>query len=126
MTTPLNNNDQGNNIYSPWNPFAPTKRDIERTEKLAGKSPVIAGVLAFFFPIAAMIYLNRGINNLKILGYLFVISFSLSMITAVVVKEASDEQIAPLSTALSVGGTIALTAEQIRAVTLARKRLLSN
>lgn len=125
MTTPINNNDQGNNTYSPWNPFAPTKRDIERTEDLAGKNPVIAGVLTIVFSIAAMIYLNRGINNLKILGYLFAISFGIGMIGGVVVSKENEKQLEPISTALSVGGSIALVTENIRAVTLARKRLLS-
>jgi len=123
MTNSTNNNDQSNNTYSPWNPFAPTKRDIERTEKLAEKSPVVTGVLGSIFPVIAMIYLNRGRNSLKILGYLFVISFSIGVVATV--SKVSQKQLAPITHALSLGGTVALTLENIRAVTLARKRLPS-
>jgi len=123
MTNSTNNNDQGNHTYSPWNPFAPTKRDIERTEKLAEKSPVVTGVLGILFPVVAMIYLNRGRNSLKILGYLFVISFSIGVVAAV--SKVSQKQLAPITHALSLGGSIVLTTENIRAVTLARKRLPS-
>ena len=47
------------------------------------------------------------------------------MIGGVVVSKENEKQLEPISTALSVGGSIALVTENIRAVTLARKRLLS-
>jgi len=45
-----------------WNPFVPTKRDVERTEELASKNAALTGVLTWFFPPLGLIYLNRGMN----------------------------------------------------------------
>ena len=42
------NSNQEQNNSSVWNPFEPTKRDIHRTEELAGKNPALAGFLTFF------------------------------------------------------------------------------
>ncbi|MEM9508226.1 MAG: hypothetical protein AAGA16_11175 [Cyanobacteria bacterium P01_E01_bin.35] len=56
-------------ISNPWNPFLPTPRDIQRTEELSQKSLLISGILSFLFLPAAMIYLGRAVNLVKILGY---------------------------------------------------------
>ena len=42
-----------------WNPFIPTKRDIQRTDELAAKNVAVAGILTFLFAPAGLIYLNR-------------------------------------------------------------------
>ncbi|MEA5598490.1 hypothetical protein [Rivularia sp. UHCC 0363] len=100
-----------------WNPFQPTKRDIDRTEQLAKKNPVIAGLLTFFFLPAAMLYLNRGVNNLKILGYVFVLAFAIAIVSEVS-ENKSDKQ----PQIIGLLGNIAIIAENIRTITLARKR----
>lgn len=105
---------------SPWNPFIPTKRDITRTEELAQKNPVVAGVLTFFLAPVAMIYLNRGVNNLKIFGYVFVICFMLGLS---LYKEDDTEELEAVANVVGFGGQIALISENVKAVTLARKRL---
>ncbi|AFY52656.1 hypothetical protein Riv7116_0041 [Rivularia sp. PCC 7116] len=110
------NQDQENN--SPWNPFVPTARDIERTDELAGKNPAIAGVLSFFLLPAAMIYLNRGINNLKILGYVFVAGVMIGMVTS----NRNSRDTNPAANLIGVLGNIAVIAENTRTITLARKR----
>jgi len=68
-----------NNVLQNWNPFIPTKRDLERTDELAKKDPIITGVLSYLFLPAGLIYLNRAINPLKIFGYtifLFILDIS--------------------------------------------------
>ena len=65
---------------NPWNPFEPTRRDIRRTKELSQKNPVVAGILGFF-PLFGMLYLNRGVNCLKILGYVFVSAFMFALIS---------------------------------------------
>ncbi|MFM7371568.1 MAG: hypothetical protein ACKO2Z_28020, partial [Sphaerospermopsis kisseleviana] len=56
-----------------WNPFIPTQRDINRSSELAQKNEIVAGILSFIFFPAGLIYLNRAINPLKILGYTIVL-----------------------------------------------------
>ncbi|WP_292703468.1 MULTISPECIES: hypothetical protein [unclassified Nostoc] len=107
---------------SPWNPFLPTKRDISRTEELAEKSPIVAGVLTFFLLPAAMIYLNRGVNNLKILGYVFVTAFIVGIVSY---KENDAEKMEGISNLVGFCGQVAIITENVKAVTLARKRLAS-
>ncbi|BAY09629.1 hypothetical protein NIES2098_27920 [Calothrix sp. NIES-2098] len=104
---------------SPWNPFIPTQRDIKRSEELAEKNPVVAGVLTFFFAPAAMIYLNRGVNNLKIIGYVFAICFMLGLVS----YNKNDKELEAMGNVVGLCGQIALITENIKAVTLARKRL---
>ena len=99
-----------------WNPFAPTQRDLKRTEKLAKKNPLIAGVLAFFFVPAAMIYLNRGINPLKIFGYALAIGMAFS------VSAESEEKAFRMGQKIGSVVNIVIVAENINAVTQARKR----
>lgn len=107
-----------NNIdENKWNPFIPTKRDIKRTDELAEKNPTVAGILTFLFPIAGLIYLNRGVNTLKIIGYVFAVSFVLALIAPP--KENSDGNISNL---IGLVGCGALTAEQIMAVNKAQER----
>ncbi|MBE9201132.1 MULTISPECIES: hypothetical protein [unclassified Nodularia (in: cyanobacteria)] len=120
MTTDPNQNQPED---SPWNPFIPTKRDISRTEELAKKSPVVAGVLTFFMVPIAMIYLNRGVNNLKILGYVFVIGFMLGVVSYKENEENNTAKTPIIGNVVGLGGSIALISENIRAITLARKRL---
>lgn len=105
---------------SPWNPFLPTKRDIERSQQLAEKSPVVAGVLTFFLAPAGMIYLNRGVNNLKIIGYVFLICFALGVVSY---KNKNEQELEAMGNLVGFCGQIALITENIKAVTLARKRL---
>lgn len=113
----FNSNEDQNNS-SAWNPFLPTKRDIDRTEELAGKNPVIAGFLTFLFPLAAIVYLNRGVNNLKILGYVVLVSFSLGVVSV----NQSNKEAEAMGEFVGVVGLIAMITENSRAVTLARKR----
>ncbi|MGB3759987.1 MAG: hypothetical protein WBA07_27035 [Rivularia sp. (in: cyanobacteria)] len=110
------NEDQNNN--SAWNPFLPTKKDIERTERLASKSPFVAGFLTFLFPLAAMCYLNRGVNNLKILGYVVLVSFTLGIMSV----NKSNQESEAMGESVGIFGLIAMITENTRAVTLARKR----
>jgi hypothetical protein len=117
MATNFNQNQTPD---SPWNPFLPTKRDISRTEELAKKSPLVAGVLTFFLLPAGMIYLNRGVNNLKIVGYVFVTAF---MVGIVSYGEKDDRKMEGISNLVGFCGQVALITENIKAVTLARKRL---
>jgi len=62
-----------------WNPFIPSERDISRASELAQKNLVLTGVLTFIFFPAGLIYLNRAINPLKILGYTFVLMILASL-----------------------------------------------
>jgi hypothetical protein len=117
MATDFNQNQTPD---SPWNPFLPTKRDISRTEELAEKSPVVAGILTFFLVPAAMIYLNRGVNNLKILGYVFVTAFMVGIVSS---GEKDARKMEGMSNLVGLCGQVALITENVKAVTLARKRL---
>lgn len=99
-----------------WNPFAPTERDLKRTEQLAKKNPIIAGVLAFFFVPAAMIYLNRGINPLKIFGYAMVIGMALS------ISAESEEGAFEIGKSIGTVANIVIVIENINTINQARKR----
>lgn len=98
----------------------PTKRDIERSEELSKKEPWVAGVLSFLLLPAAMIYLNRGVNNLKILGYIFILAFIAGLTTY---NGKNEKELDAISNVVGVCGQIAIVAENVRAVTLARKRV---
>ena len=102
--------------FNPWNPLCPTQRDLDRTNELAKKNPVVAGVLTAIFPLFGLIYLNRGVNFLKILGYVFVLSF------AVGITVESEETAETMGNMISLGGTVALIVEQTGSVSQARKR----
>lgn len=101
-----------------WNPFITTQRDIARTEELAAKNPTIAGVVSFLFVPAGLIYLNRGVNTLKILGYVFATSFVLG-----IASNPNDENTNNPGSLIGLIGTGAITAEQVMAVNKARQRL---
>ncbi|ELS01690.1 hypothetical protein Xen7305DRAFT_00013950 [Xenococcus sp. PCC 7305] len=103
-----------NLIKSRWNPFLPTAKDLARTEELASKNVVTAGALSFVFFPAGLIYLNRGINGLKILGYICAVSFLLGFI--VKTKEKSHDLVAYIGLGL-------FTTEQIITVKRAQNRL---
>ena len=107
---------------NPWNPFEPTKKDLERTEKLAKKNPTVAGILGFLFPLAAMIYLNRGVNTLKILGYVFIAGF----IIGFTMSESSEEDIDVMCNVVGLSGTVAIAAEHFMAVEKARQRSITH
>ncbi len=99
-----------------WNPFVPTLRDIDRTEQLAKKNPIIAGVLAFLFVPAAMIYLNRGINPLKIFGYALIVGFALS------ISAKSEESAFNIGKGVGNVANIVIVVENVNAINQARKR----
>ena len=101
---------------NPWNPFEPTQRDIQRTNELSQKNHVVAGILSFLFLPAAMIYLNRGINSLKILGYFFLCIFVFALMSN------SEEEAAEIGDGISVLGSITIVAEQVNTVIKARQR----
>lgn len=101
-----------------WNPFITTQRDIVRTEELAAKNPITAGVLSCLFVPAGLIYLNRGINSLKILGYVFAAGVVLGL-----TSNPNDENANNTGSLISLIGTGAITAEQVMAVNKARQRL---
>ena len=109
---------EGSNSDYAFNPFLPTRRDIERTDELARKNPVLAGFLTFFLLPLGMIYLNRGINGLKILGYTFLVAF----IVAATNYNKSAHELDATSASLGVMGSLAAITETTRAVTLAPKR----
>ena len=109
--------EESNSDYA-FNPFLPTKRDIERTDELANKNPVIAGLLTFFLLPLGMLYLNRGINGFKILGYTFLVAFIVGAIN----YNKSDKELEAMSEPVGVVGSIAAIVESTRAVTLARER----
>jgi hypothetical protein len=124
MASPNNINPNENQIeHSSWNPFVPTERDINRTEELAKKDPVMAGFLTFLLLPAAMIYLNRGVNNLKILAYVFVAAFFVAFGTYNSKNRESEADV--LCNIVGFAGSIAAIIENSRSVTLARKRLAS-
>ena len=100
-----------------WNPFSPTKRDIERTEKLANKNSFAAALLTLLFLPAAMLYLNRGVNSLKIFAYTLCIAIPLSSVIT-----ESDEEAFSVGTKVGNIGAIAMMVENINAITLAKKR----
>ncbi len=106
------------NKSSVWDPFEPTIRDIERTEELASQSAFLAGLLTFVFLPLGMIYLNRGINSLKILGYGFAIAFLIAILSF----NKPEEESTAIGESIGVIGSIATIVENSRAVTLARKR----
>ena len=81
MNKEILGNQFDNKSRTTWNPFIPTQRDIVRTEELAAKNVATTGALTFFFLPAGLFYLNRGINSLKILGYVFVVSFIFGLVT---------------------------------------------
>lgn len=99
-----------------WNPFIPTQRDLKRTEQLAKKNPVIAGVLAFFFVPAAMLYLNRGINSLKIFGYALAVGMALS------ISAESEEKAFEIGQGVGTIANIVIVVENVNTITSARKR----
>ena len=97
-----------------WNPFIPTQRDINRSSELAQKNEIVAGILSFIFFPAGLIYLNRAINPLKILGY--------PIVLGVLVNIGSSNSEENPSSFISLLGVSAITAEQVIAVKSARQR----
>lgn len=69
-----------NKNYNSWNPFEPTNRDIKRTEQLANKDMLVAIFLTIVFPLFGLLYLDRAVNCLKIIGY--------GMYIAIVIEQA--------------------------------------
>ncbi|MEM7555094.1 MAG: hypothetical protein AAF378_13520 [Cyanobacteria bacterium P01_A01_bin.84] len=111
---------------SAWNPFEPTQRDVKRTEKLAKKNSTIAGILSLLFVPFAMLYLNRGINNLKICGYLIAVYFIMGTMVEVATYNKSDREFDQIAVGagnvIGLVGGLAIAVENMRAVSLARKR----
>lgn len=113
----MNKDTLENQSKNQCNPFIPTKRDIARTEELSSKNAVIAGFLTFIFLPGGLLYLNRGINSLKILGYVFAVSLMFNLVTK------GEENSKSFSNLLGLIGTGAITAEQVMAVNKAQQRL---
>jgi hypothetical protein len=102
--------------FNPWNPFLSTSRDLDRTDELSQKDPVFACILSLLFVPLAMIYLNRGVNSLKIVGYVIVFATTLAL------TADSEKQSAGVSEILGYAGGIAITVENVNTVHNARKR----
>lgn len=132
------NSNQEQYKGSIWNPFVPTKKDIARTDELASKNPVIAG-LSGLLPFADTIYLNRTSNHIKIGIYfsIFLIPIMFAFLSDIrkspenveTFDEFTDKitrKYIPIMTGLYVVSSIASMAENARAVTLARKRQSEN
>ena len=102
-----------------WNLFIPTERDIQRTNELVAKNVTVAGILTFLFAPAGLIYLNRGVNALKIVGYVFAVSFAIGLIA----QPNEDSDSYSIGQLVGSIGGIAMTAEQIMAVNKAQQRL---
>lgn len=101
-----------------YNPFNPTARDYERTQKLAAKNLAAVIIGGFFLsPIASSLYLGRAANLLKIYVYMFIAS--MTIILTVVPNEAEAKKVGQ-----SIGYVTSLVAaaEQVNAVKQARKR----
>lgn len=121
---------------SNWNPFVPTIRDIRRTNKLASKNPTIVGALVFFFPVGAIVYLNRIENYFKFLVYFIIISLTIVIMFGVYVvvnKDKGYEEISKVAqlcdsmiNIVYLLSRIAVTVESIKTVTLARERQSDN
>lgn len=101
---------------NPWNPFEPTQRDIQRTKELSQKNPVVAGILCFLFTPFGMIYLNRGINSLKIFGYVLICVFVFAL------ASDSEEEADTVAEGIGFLGNIAIVVEQVNIVHMARRR----
>jgi hypothetical protein len=112
-----------NNVLQNWNPFIPTKRDLERTDELAKKDPIITGVLSYLFLPAGLIYLNRAINPLKIFGYTIFLLIFVSTVFRSQENEDNSNSLANLITFIGVSGW---TAEQVITVNKARQRQKGN
>lgn len=117
-----------------WNPFAPTARDIQRTEVLAKKNQFIAGALTLVFFPFAMIYLKRGVNTLKIFLYSVIVALVIGGVVGagdyltgdfVDPTSKSETRKKNENTNLVIGlvANIAMIAENIRSINLARQRL---
>ncbi len=105
-------------VDNPYNPFNPTARDYQRTQKLANKSIlalVIGGLL--LSPVASSLYLWRGANHLKILAYTFLAAFAIGVTFA-----PEDPEIDKIGKGLGAIGSVVVVAEQVNAVKKARKR----
>lgn len=113
MTYQPNNNTAKNS----WNPFIPTKKDIARTDELASKNATLAGILTLFFTPAGLLYLNRGVNPLKIIGYVFAICFMFGLVAR------TEEEASGFGSLAGLIGSGVITAEQVMAVKKAHQRL---
>lgn len=67
------------------------KRDVNRTEDLASKNPILASILGIIFPVAAIIYLDRIENFLKILSYMIIMSFTLIILLIIYIIVNKDK-----------------------------------
>ena len=112
-----------NNVLQNWNPFIPTKRDLERTDELAQKDPIITGVLSYLFLPAGLIYLNRAVNPLKIFGYTIFLSI---FFTTIFSSKKNEDDSNPLVGFIAFVGMSGWTAEQVITVNKARQRQKGN
>ena len=107
---------------NPYNPFNPTKRDLQRTSELSKKSPVAAGLLTFLFWPAGLIYMGRGINFLKIIGYIFLTGFAIGFVAGASGSDTSDDLTNGVSNAAGFVGGVVLAAEQVNCIKKAKER----
>ncbi len=105
-------------IQNPYNPFNPTTRDYQRTQKLADKSLVAVIIGGFFLsPIASSLYLGRGANHLKIAVYTLITAFAIGFTFS-----PGDTEVDKIGTGLGLLGSTVIVAEQVNAVKKARER----
>ncbi len=128
MTAPIHDNTnpkQSSLEYSSWNPFLPTERDIKRTEELALKNLKYFALLTFFVPFGGMLYLNRGINTVKMMGYTFILLFFFFLSMGTENIRNSQKESLGIINLIRVSASLGMIVENVRSVTLARKRLAS-
>lgn len=100
-----------------WNPFLPTIRDVIRTEELSQKDLLFVGFITWFLFPLGLLYLNRGVNCLKIFGYVFIFAL------AIMIFEQNDKQADKLAEALGLIANITITFENINSIKQANKRI---
>ena len=124
---------------NPWNPFVPTKRDIQRSQELSKKNALLTGIVTFLAPFYGMLYLNRGVNCLKIFGYMLILMFAVVLmdespeqgnpvryiirLSPVFLMEESPKQGNPVRDIIVPVLNIMVAAEQVNSIYQARKRI---
>jgi len=77
-------------------------------------------------PLLSMIYLNRGVNNWKIVGYAALVGGIIGGTSANIENyESRNKYLNEMFAIVQLFSSISLITENVRSVTLARKRLAS-